>query len=133
MHQPAGASRALVPERGRLLTVVLMLLAVAATTAMLTSPAATAGTDNICNSAPTSGGGDCPPGPRHTLTYVFTGGNSGDTCAGAWSSLNPLVLYASYACQGAYSSHPYNAGNLLYGDAHNHLPFTQSVSGDQYW
>jgi hypothetical protein len=98
----------------------------------LAASPAHAGTTTIC-SWPTqvSGNGHCPPGARHTLTAVYTHSSYG-SCSGAWVSY-PSDFYGSYACQGIDSSHPYNAGNLLYGASHSSVSYVNWLSGYETW
>lgn len=111
----------------------LLLAAIPLAVALpIATPQAQAGTTTICTYPTLIGSyGHCPPGARHTLTAVYTHSDYG-SCSGAWTSY-PSNFYGSYACQGRDSSHPYNAGNLLYGASHNSVSFANYLGGYETW
>jgi hypothetical protein len=116
--------------RGRARGVVGGLVAAVALGVCASS--ASAGSTVICTYPYQTGSyGDCPPGARHTLTQVTTHSDYG-SCSGAWVTY-PNDFYAGYACQGNDSSHPYNAGNLLYGASHSSVSFVNFLGGIEYW
>jgi len=116
--------------RGRALGAVCMTAGVAAGGAAF----AHAQTDYFCQadgSYTAVLSGDSCEGAEHTLTGTWTEpeDQSNKTCAGAEDTNHNM--YANWVCGTGGTYHCYNAGNLLYPEAHNHDTITFKLRGQE--